>query len=60
MTKIYPVPAAMAERAHVDSNTYEEMYRRSVEDNEGYWAEQASRIDWMTPFTQRTPSWTME
>gem|GEM_PF-7109532 len=29
MTKTYPVPAAVAERALIDSDGYEEMYRRS-------------------------------
>jgi len=52
MTKIYEVPAEMAERAYVDSKAYEEMYRRSIEDNEGFWAEEAKRIDWMKPFTK--------
>ncbi len=33
--------------------TYEEMYRRSVDDPEGFWAEQARRIDWHVP-PQRT------
>jgi len=52
MTKIYEVPAEMAERAYVDSKAYEDMYRRSIEDNEGFWAEEAKRIDWMKPFTK--------
>ncbi len=33
--------------AHVDAEKYDEMYRRSVEDPEGFWAEHARRIDWM-------------
>jgi acetyl-CoA synthetase len=28
------------------------MYRRSVEDNESFWAEQAERLDWIKPFTK--------
>jgi acetyl-CoA synthetase len=28
------------------------MYRRSVEDNESFWAEQAQRLDWIKPFTK--------
>jgi acetyl-CoA synthetase len=28
------------------------MYAKSVEDNEGFWAEQAQRIDWIKPFTK--------
>ena len=52
MTKLYEVQAAIAERAHVDEAGYEVMYRRSVEDNEGFWAEQASRIDWIKLFSK--------
>ena len=51
MSKLYKVPAHVAERALIDKNGYEEMYRRSIEDNEGFWAEQAERIDWIKPFT---------
>ena len=52
MTKIHEVTAAFAERAYVDQAGYEDMYRRSVEDNEGFWADQASRIDWIKPFSK--------
>ena len=52
MTDIYPVDDATRARALVDSDGYEEMYRRSVEDNEGFWAGQAQRIDWIKPFSK--------
>jgi acetyl-CoA synthetase len=52
MEKTYPVPAGLAEKAWVDNHKYEDMYRRSMEDNEGFWSEQGQRIDWMQPFTQ--------
>jgi acetyl-CoA synthetase len=38
---IYPPPAEFAAQAHVNREQYEAMYRRSVEDPEGFWAEQA-------------------
>ena len=48
---LYPPPSEFAARAHVGSvEAYEEMYRRSVEDNEGFWREHAERIDWFEPF----------
>ncbi len=50
--QIYPVPAEVRERALVDEAQYEAMYKRSIEDNEGFWAEQAKRIDWIKPFTE--------
>ncbi|AFJ47217.1 propionate--CoA ligase [Shimwellia blattae] len=30
--------------------SYESFYQRSVDDPDGFWAEQARRIDWQTPF----------
>ena len=44
---LYPVPASMADRAFINADQYEAMYRRSVQDPEGFWAEQADKfIDW--------------
>ncbi len=51
MTKIHEVPDAVAKRALIDKDKYEKMYQQSVDDNEGFWAEQAGRIDWFKPFT---------
>ena len=43
----YPVNAFMAQRAHLDDDQYRAMYARSVEDPEGFWAEQADIfLDW--------------
>ena len=50
MSEIYPVDDATRDRARVDEARYDELYRRSLEDNEGFWAEQAKRIDWIKPF----------
>jgi len=52
MDKIYPVPAATLERTLINEEKYNEMYARSVQDNEGFWAEQAERIDWIKPFSK--------
>lgn len=38
---IYPVPAEWCERAWINRETYEDMYRRSIEDGDNFWAEQA-------------------
>ena len=51
-THIYPVPDATRERTLITEEKYNEMYARSVDDNEGFWAEQAQRIDWIKPFTK--------
>jgi acetyl-CoA synthetase len=49
--KTHAVKKDFAARAHVDQAAYEEMYKRSIEENEAFWAEQASCIDWIKPFT---------
>ena len=51
-TRIYPVPEATKERTLITAAQYDEMYARSVDDNEGFWGEQAQRIDWIKPFTK--------
>ena len=51
-TKLYDVPDAWKTRAHVDNDGYLEMYKRSVEDPEGFWAEHGKRIDWIKPYTK--------
>jgi acetyl-CoA synthetase len=50
--QVYPVPEETAKAAHVDKATYHEMYRRSIDDPEGFWAEHGKRIDWIKPFTK--------
>ena len=49
---VYPVPESMAKDAWINNDQYLEMYRRSVDDPEGFWSEQAQRIDWIKPFTK--------
>ena len=55
--KIYEVPAEWKQRAFIDEAKYRDMYERSIEDPNGFWAEEAKRIHWYTkPFTRsRTP-----
>ena len=45
--KIYDVSAEWSKRAFVDDAKYREMYARSVSDPNGFWAEQAKRVDWI-------------
>jgi acetyl-CoA synthetase len=47
MTDVFPVPEAFARTAHCDAAKYQEMYRRSVESPDAFWAEQARRLDWI-------------
>ncbi|WP_414832479.1 acetate--CoA ligase [Afifella sp. YEN Y35] len=50
--KVHSVTPEWAERAFIDWDKYQEMYARSVEDPNGFWGEQAQRIDWIKPFTK--------
>src|SRR5690606_35200598 len=48
----YPVSADWASRAWVDADKYQDMYRRSIDDPDGFWAEHGKRLDWITAFTR--------
>ena len=42
-------------RTRLETNnmtSYADFHRRSIEDRDGFWAEQAQRIEWHTPPTQ--------
>ena len=57
--KIYDVPADWQKRAYLDDAKYKEMYTRSIKDPNGFWAEQAKRIDWIkTPTKVKNTSYT--
>ncbi len=49
--RVFPPPPEFAAKAHVSSLAqYEAMYKRSVEDPEGFWTEAANELEWFTPF----------
>ena len=44
---LYPIPDEFRNRAHITEQQYRDMYRRSIEDPEGFWGEQAaSFVKW--------------
>jgi acetyl-CoA synthetase len=46
-------PSEFAEQAHIGSlEQYEELYRRSVDDPDGFWGDIASQFHWFKPFDQ--------
>ena len=49
---VFQPSAAAIARTHVTKDQYDQMYARSISDPNGFWAEQAQRIDWITPFTK--------
>ncbi len=46
MLEVYPVPESVTQTAHVDQEKYQSMYRRSIDEPEAFWREQADRLDW--------------
>nr|WP_303705626.1 acetate--CoA ligase [Brevundimonas naejangsanensis] len=46
--EIYPVPAELAARAHMDRDGYEAARMQARETPDAFWATQAERLDWMT------------
>ncbi|SDH64702.1 AMP-binding protein, partial [Alloyangia pacifica] len=44
---LHPPSEDFVAKALVDAARYEEMYARSVADPDGFWGEQAQRLDWM-------------
>ncbi|MFU8813774.1 MAG: acetate--CoA ligase [Pseudomonadales bacterium] len=52
-THLHPVPEFMRERCFINEEQYQAMYQRSVEDPEGFWAEQADIfLDWERKWDQ--------
>jgi acetyl-CoA synthetase len=44
-----PPPASAASGTHCTPEQYHDLYARSLADPDTFWAEQAERIDWVTP-----------
>ncbi|WP_435417877.1 acetate--CoA ligase [Parerythrobacter aurantius] len=44
-------PASAGHGTNCTAEQYAAMYARSIEDSDGFWAEQAKRLDWFTPPT---------
>ena len=49
---VIPVPAEWKRRAFIDAAKYDEMYQASIRDPEAFWAHEARKLDWITPFKQ--------
>jgi acetyl-CoA synthetase len=49
--KTYEIPPAIAAKAHINAEQYASMYQRSVDDPNGFWAEQAEKfVTWSKKF----------
>ena len=49
---VFLVPEHTLARTRCTDEAYKEMYARSIEDPDGFWAEAAARLDWIKPFTK--------
>jgi acetyl-CoA synthetase len=55
---LIPVSKDWSKRAYIDAKKYDAMYARSLKDPNGFWGEEAKRIDWIKPFTKvQNVSW---
>ncbi len=48
--ELFPVRDEWASSAKFDDAKYREHYARSISNPDGFWREEAQRIDWITPF----------
>ncbi len=49
---LYAIPENYRDNALIDPNTYDQMYRQSIDDPEQFWGEQGERLQWIKPFTE--------
>ncbi|MFG0635378.1 acetate--CoA ligase [Acinetobacter soli] len=52
MNEIYPVPEEFKKTARTIEADYLARYQQSIDDPDGFWAEEARNVDWIKPFTQ--------
>ncbi len=51
--RVFAPSAEFVSKAHVKGlDQYEALYRRSVDDPEGFWGEAAAELDWFAPWTK--------
>lgn len=48
MAELIPPPASALANSQTTAEQYEALYQRSLADPDGFWAEQAQRLDWVT------------
>jgi acetyl-CoA synthetase len=59
MADLIPPPAAATADTHCTAAEYEALYARSLSDPDGFWADQARRIDWVKP-PQTIANWSYD
>ncbi|MEM7070912.1 MAG: acetate--CoA ligase [Pseudomonadota bacterium] len=52
MQNLYPVDQKFAQTAHINQSDYRSLYQKSLSEPDLFWAEQASKLQWITPFSK--------
>jgi acetyl-CoA synthetase len=52
VAKVHDVPANWKRQAWLDDSRYQTMYRRSVEDPDGFWGDIGHRLNWINPYAK--------
>ncbi|HEY6334952.1 MAG TPA: acetate--CoA ligase [Alphaproteobacteria bacterium] len=50
--QVFPVPHGWPDKAWCNEAKYHAMYKRSIDDPEGFWGEQGRRLDWFKPYSK--------
>jgi len=50
--EVVKVPKKWKDRAFIDKDEYEKLYRKSVEKPEKFWGKEGKRLDWIKPYTR--------
>jgi acetyl-CoA synthetase len=59
MADLIPPPASATADTHCTAEEYDALYERSLSDPDGFWADQARRIDWVRP-PARISNWSFD
>lgn len=51
-SNLYPVSESSQASSHADKVEYQRLYQWSIDDPDGFWAEQGQRIDWIKPYSR--------
>nr|ADI16911.1 acyl-coenzyme A synthetases/AMP-(fatty) acid ligases [uncultured gamma proteobacterium HF0010_16J05] len=53
MSDLFDIPAKIAERCLINPDQYQAMYKRSIDDPDAFWSEQADAfLDWIQPWSE--------
>ena len=56
--RTFPPPADAIKRAHINAESYKQMYERSVNDSDAFWLEQCATLEWFKqPTVARKYTW---